>query len=46
MVTKTFDVDQLQNEPLLREDDGTLFIDDIPAQEVSYGYDLCLTPTF
>ena len=33
-MTKTFDVEQLEQDPLDREDDGTLFIDDIPANEV------------
>ena len=35
VVTKTFDVEQLDTGDMGLADDGTLFIDDIPANEVS-----------
>ena len=34
VVTKTFDVEQIDNGDMHMRDDGTLFIDDIPANEV------------
>ena len=35
VVTKAFDVEQIDNGEMTMADDGTLFIDDIPANEVS-----------
>ena len=36
VVTKTFDVEQLESTGLEQGDTGTLFIDDIPENEVAY----------
>ena len=38
MVTKAFEVEQLAPEYQERDDDGTRFMDDIPASDVSLHY--------